>query len=164
MLSQSNIDKLNMNGLYSLPPDEKYRGSLHRSDLYHCCNWTFKPRIDREGNYRMVDSYWSFMQDSLQIMLTDENFDQFSFIFDLDEVIQLKESQTSKYDKVYHVATDSGGLRYAKYYIDKNAKKSKSLILKELERKIDECERELNYMKETRIKVINDEINLDWVH
>ena len=71
MLSQHNIDKLNFNALYKCDPDVKYRSTLFKNNLYHCCNWTFK--VYNGGNeYFMIATYWS-SGDSLHIPLTDEN-------------------------------------------------------------------------------------------
>ena len=78
MLSKENEDNIIPSGLYKHEPDVKLRGTLYSSNLYHCCNWTFKPTKMRDGTWRMRDTYWS--SDGFYIELTDENFEEFELI------------------------------------------------------------------------------------
>ena len=160
MLSQENIEKLNMNGLYECKPDVKYRGRLYEDNLYHCCNWTFTVNSDDSGYY-MRDTYWN-SGDSMRIYLNNRNIDEFELIFDLNKVKQVKEHQTPHYKNYYRVAIDSGGISYPKYFVDTDAKKDKDLIIKKIEEEINECEYKINYLKERKQRVLNGEINLEW--
>lgn len=59
MLSQENINKLCMTGLYRHEPDVKYRGSIYENQLFHCCNWVFEVKYNEyEDTYQMVDNFW----------------------------------------------------------------------------------------------------------
>lgn len=83
MLSQENIKKLVMTGLYRHEPDKKYRPQLYWNDLYHCYNWTFTVKHNKDTDqWYMVDTYYH----EKSIELTNENFEEFEFIFDVNEV------------------------------------------------------------------------------
>lgn len=83
MLSKSNVEKLVMTGLYKHEPDRRYRGSLYWDNMYHCFNWTFKVRHNKKDDkWYMVDTYFG----DKYIELTDENFDEFEFLFDFEKV------------------------------------------------------------------------------
>lgn len=138
MLSQENIDKINMNGLYGHKPEQKY--SRH-NDLYWCQNWTFKPKkYERDGNikYYMIDTYWS-SGDGLCIELSDNNISEFDLIFDFNCVKKHNGNNIYDYNEedYYHVAIDSGGMYCGgKYFIKKDAVKNKEKVLNRLEREI----------------------------
>lgn len=162
MLSNHNIKKLKMNGLYSCTPKAKYRSKLFEDNLYHCCNWTFNLTKDSEDNYYMRDTYWN-SGDSLCIYLTDENIDDFKLVFEHDKVKSIRSEQSNHYDNYYRVAIDSGGWSYPKYYVDKNATKSEKLIIEEIEQKINNLEWELKSLKEKKEQIKNGTYNLEWV-
>jgi hypothetical protein len=135
MLSNENIKKLKMDGVYKCQPNAKYRSEWHKDNLYHCCNWTFEIIKNREGEYYMRDTYWS-SGDSFHIQLTDENIGQFDLIFEWDNVKKISSDEIDLYDKYYRVAVDSAGISYPKYYVDANATKNKRLILEDINKQI----------------------------
>lgn len=142
MLSQENIDKLHMNGIYECKPVLKWLPSYKRNNPYWCRNWTFK--VHKSGNkYYMYDTYWS-TGDEYPVELTDENFDMFKFLFDLDDVRFINSYENwleyPNEDK-WITALDSGGCSYAKYVVRRGAKKVK-------ERVIERMERDINYLKQ----------------
>lgn len=164
MLSKENSKKLVLTGLYSHEPDKKYRGSLYENDLYWCFNWTFTIKHNEETNkWYMVDTYFG----DKSIELTDDNFNEFNFLFDFNEVEKCCNSENiSEYDKSdwWHVPVDSSGLLHGgKYFLRKGAKKSKEKVIERLEDEIKSLERKIKYKKETLERVKNDEINLDYV-
>lgn len=161
MLSKHNIEKLIFNGLYTCKPDVKYRGKLFENNLYHCCNWTFDVIQNLEGHYFMRDTYWG-SGDSLHIPLTDENFDEFSVIFERDKVKSIRKEEVNHYDDFYCVAIDSGGRSYAKYFVDINATKSQNLIIDEINDRIRSLEWELKSLKEKKTNIENGTYNLEW--
>ena len=74
MLSQENVNKLVMTGLYKHEPDKRYRGSLYWDNMYHCFNWTFKiSHNEKTDKWYMVDTFFN----DKSIELTDNNFDEF---------------------------------------------------------------------------------------
>ena len=138
MLSQDKIDKLCMTGIYSCTPVEEWRDSQFRDSLYWCCNWIFKVR-ERDGVYYMHDTYWSG-HGGLCVELTDDNFDKFEFLFDMEKVKRILPEDYEDYneDDKWFVALDSGGWQYSKYYyVKENAQKDKKRVQKRLQREID---------------------------
>lgn len=138
MLSQENINKLHNNGLYKCEPVLSWLPAYKRDNPYWCRNWTFKVR--NHGNkYYMYDTYWS-TGDENPIELTDENFDKFELMFDLDKIKFINAYQDwleyPEKDR-WRVAIDNGGLNYAKYVVRKDAKKLKTAIIERLQRDID---------------------------
>ena len=114
-----------MTGLYKHEPDRRYRGSLYRDNMYHCFNWTFKVRHnEKENKWYMVDTYFG----DKYIELTDENFDEFEFVFDFEKLKNILGENIYEYDENdwWHVAVDSGGMYCGgKYFVRKNAVKTK---------------------------------------
>lgn len=161
LLSQHNIEKLNMNGLFTCEPNVKYRGRLYESNLYHCCNWTFEVIKNREGNYLMRDTYWS-SGDSFYIQLTDENINDFEMLFELDKVKNIRKDEVNHYEKHYRVAIDSGGWGHPSYLVDIDAVKSKRLILEEIDEKIKKLEWEIKHLLEAIENIENGTYNLEW--
>lgn len=85
-LSEENINKLCMTGIYRCDPVLSWIPSWRRDNPYHCINWTFKVRKhDGSNKYYMYDTYWS-TGDGLIVELTDENFNKFELLFDMNDV------------------------------------------------------------------------------
>ena len=109
----------------------------------------------------MYDTYWA-TGDDYPVELTDENFDKFEFLFDLDDI---------KYDNSYgswleypeedrwRVPLDSGGTNCSKYIVRKNAKKIKERVIERMKRDIDYIRQDLAYKEEILEKIINDEVD-----
>lgn len=146
MLSQSNINKLCMTGLYRHKPDfNKFIGMTHRN-MYHCKNWTFTV-LRGENSYYMVDTYWHTGGD-IMYDLTDENFDDFEFIFDFNKVKETNTPEEYEEDDVYlRIPTNSGGVKFAKDYVKIDTKPSKEKLIKKCKEEIENCERQLNNLK-----------------
>lgn len=163
MLSEENVKKLVISGLYKHEPDKRYRGSLYWDDMYHCFNWTFRVRHNENtDNWYMVDTYF----DEKSIELTDENFDEFEFVFDFNEVQKHSGKNIYEYDENdwWHVAIDSGGTSCGgKYFVRKGATKIKDKVLNRIKEEISSLERNLEYQKNLYQRVLNDECNLDYV-
>lgn len=163
MLSQKNINKLVMTGLYKHEPDKRYRGSLYWDDMYHCFNWTFRVKhYEEDDTWYMVDTYFN----DKCIELTDKNFDEFEFLFDFNEVKSHSGKHIYEYDESdwWHVAVDSGGMFCGgKFFIRKSATKIKDRVIERLENEIVSLERDLKYKKETLERVKNGEVNLEYV-
>jgi len=164
MLSKMNINKICRTGLYKHEPVASWRGSMYASDLYWCFNWTFKPIYDKSNKcWYMVDTYYN----DKYIELTDENFEEFEFIFDFNKVHSVAKSfNFEDYDESdywYNVAIDSGGHQYGKAFIKNDAKRIKSKVIERYEYEIAGLERQLKYKKEQLKKIKNDEIDLTYV-
>lgn len=162
MLSQENINKLVMTGLYRHEPDKRYRGSLYWNDMYHCFNWTFRISYnEKENKWYMVDTYFG----DKSIELTNDNFDEFEFLFDFNKVESHSGKNIYEYDESdwWHVAVDSGGITYGKYFVRKGATKNKERVLKRIEEEINSLERQLKIKKEYYEKVKNNEVDLKYI-
>lgn len=163
MLSQENINKLVMTGLYQHEPDKRYRGCLYWDNMYHCFNWTFRVKHHKNSDkWYMVDTYFN----DKSIELTDENFNEFKFIFDFNEVKEHSGEHICEYDERdwWHVAIDSGGMYCGgKYFVRKGAVKIKERVLKRVQEEIEYFERQIEHKKREYARIVNDEVNLDWV-
>lgn len=163
MLSQKNIDKLVMTGLYKHEPDKRYCPKLYWNDLFHCHNWTFKVyHNENTDEWYMLDTYFN----EKAIELTDENFNEFQFIFDFNDVIPYSGGDVYDYNEsdYWHVPVDSAGLLHGgKCFLRKGAVKNKDLVLTRLEDEIKSLERQLHHKKETYEKAKHDEIDLRYV-
>lgn len=118
MLSKANSDRINMDAIYSCEPKEEYRDRLFKDDLFWCCNWVFEP-IETDSEIYMRDTYWQD-RESVHILVTDENIDEFKIELIKSEVKQINEEDSYKYDNVIEVAIGSGGWQYStKYFVKK---------------------------------------------
>ena len=163
MLSKENVEKIVKTGLYKHKPDKRYRSSLYWDDMYHCFNWTFKVKHNENKDiWYMVDTYFN----DKYIELTDENFDEFEFLFDFNEVDRHSGQHIWEYDEddYWHVAVDSGGMYCGgKYFVKKGATKSKEKVLERIESEIRSLERQIESKKADYQRVQNDEVNINWV-
>lgn len=159
-LSQENINKLCMTGIYHCDPVLSWIESWRRDDPYHCINWNFKVvKYDNSDKYYMRDTYWSG-GDGLRVELTDENFDKFEFLFDMNEVHKVNPPDFWDYDEEdrWHIALDSGGFRFSKhYYVRKDAKKNKEILLERLNRELESLKRQVRCKEEEIAKVLAED-------
>ena len=145
MLSQANIDKLHMRGIYRCDPVLSWLPLYKRDAPYWCRNWTFKVGKSNSGKYWMMDTYWS-TGDEYPVELTDENFDKFEFLFDLDDIRYINSySDWIEYpdEDRWRVAVDSGGYDHAKYIVRKEAKKIKEKVIERMQHDIDYLKHDL---------------------
>ena len=155
-LSQENIDKLCMTGIYHCDPVLSWIESWRRDNPYHCINWTFKVHKYSDGTYAMWDTYWSG-SDGLHKQLTDENFDKFELLFDLNDVRKISKEDFYDYNEEdrWHIALDSGGYQFSKYYfVRKDAKKNKDIQLERLYRELESLKRQVKLQEEEIERVI----------
>ena len=152
-LSQENINKLCMTGIYQCKPVLSWIESWRRDNPYHCINWTFKVRKYDDGAYYMYDTYWSG-GGGLSIKLTDKNFDKFNLLFDMNDVHKVSPPDFYDYNEEdrWHIALDSGGYQYSRYYfVRKGAKKNKDIQLERLNRELESLKAQVRW-KEEEIK------------
>lgn len=156
MLSQANINKLCMTGIYECKPVLSWIESWRRDDPYHCINWTFKIAAYEDRNkYYMHDTYWSG-GGGLSIELTDDNFDKFKLLFDMNDVRQVNPPDFYDYNEEdrWHVALDSGGYQFSRnYYVRKDAKKNKEILLERLRCELESLKDQVRW-KEDEIKKV----------
>lgn len=158
-LSQENINKLCMTGVYRCDPVLSWIEYWRRDDPYHCINWTFRvekyENTDGPDKYYMRDTYWSGGS-GLSVELTEENFDKFELLFDMNEVHKVNPPDFYDYNEEdrWHIALDSGGYRLSNhYYVRKDAKKNKEVLLERLNRELDSLRRQVKWKEEEIEKV-----------
>ena len=158
MLSQENINKLCMTGIYRAHPEDFSKTSS--SDPYWCKNWTFRVIKDRDDEYVMADTYWSSSPNC--ISLNDDNFDKFTLLFDLNEVEKYKGSHFEDYEEKdrWMVPMDSGGRSHSYKYIRKGSAPSKKRVVERLREEIYALESKLRYKREDLQKVLADKVDL----
>ena len=141
MLSNENIEKLHMNGIYRHEPVPEWLPSYRRNDPYHGKNWTFKV-VKYEDKYYMHDTYWSTGDDH-PIELTDENINEFEYLFENDEVRFMNDyAKWLEYDESdrWYCGLDSAGKRFV---VRRGASKIKELVVERLEREINTLKSDL---------------------
>ena len=163
MLSKENADKIVLTGLYKHEPDVKYRDSLYSDNLYHCFNWTFIVRhYEKADKWYMVDTYFK----NEYIELTDDNFDEFEFLFDFTKVEKHSGEHIYEYDESdwLHVAVDSSGMYGdGKFFLKKGAVKNKERVIERIKSEIYRLECDLKYKKALLEGVKNGEVDLNYV-
>ena len=157
-LSQENIEKLCMTGIYRCEPVLDWIESFRRDNPYHCINWTFKVHKYSDGTYAMWDTYWSG-SGGLHVKLSDDNFDKFELLFDKDDVHKVNQDEWYDYNEEdrWHVALDSGGYQFSKYWLVRNgAKKNKSAQLERLTRELESLKCEVKWKEEEIERVMKE--------
>lgn len=151
MLSEEKRNMINPNGLYS---HEIVSDWVYGNNKYWCHNWTFKPHIFDDGRVFMYDSYFDSWESSKEV--TDENFDEWKFIFDFNDVKPIGYYNAQEYneeDLYRNIATNSGGYTCSDcIWVKKTAQKN-------IDKEIDLAKRELNSAKnevEWRERYLND--------
>ena len=160
MLSQENINKLHMNGIYKCEPVLSWLPSYKRDTPYWCRNWTFIPRESESGKVFMYDTYWS-TGDNYPVELTDKNFDKFQFLFDFDDIRYVNSYDWLEYSENdrWRVALDSGGLTYAKYVVRRNAKKVKERVIERMQYDINYLKNDLAHKERILERILSGEID-----
>jgi len=163
VLSQENINKLHMNSIYRCEPVLSWLPSYKRDNPYWCKNWTFKVR-EYKGKYSMYDTYWS-TGDDYPVELTDENFDKFEYLFDLDDVRYINSYENwleyPDEDK-WRVALDSGGMSYPKYVVRRDAKKVKERVVERMQRDIEYLKSDLSQKERLLAGIIDGSIDYNF--
>lgn len=157
MLSKKNKAKIIPTGLYAREIDKRTRTGAS-TDPYWCTNWTFLPRIS-ENEITLIDSYYQSYQDSISYVLDDENINDFTLIFDFNDVREVNRTTYREYseDDRFLVACDSGGRNYPKYFVKKTALPNKDLQLYFIDSEIESLEYQLKRFKEKRNSIIKPE-------
>lgn len=157
MLSAENRAKIIPTGLYAREIDKRTSTGAS-ADPYWCTNWTFVPWIG-ENEITLIDSYYQSYQDSISYVLDDKNINDFTLIFDYDDVREVKKTTYQEYadDDRFLVACDSGGRNYPKYFVKKTASPNKERQLYQVDSEIESLEYQLKRLKEKRKSIIESE-------
>lgn len=153
-LSKENFDKLNENFLYRKEPiidNSFYIGNT--SGTYHCKNWTFKVCKYEDGRVYMRDTYFN----DISTQITDENINEFEFVFDFREVKRINDSEVNEYNEedLYRVATDSGGYSCGKlHWVKKDTVKPKQLLIDKKKREIESLKNKLGWAEDELVRLL----------
>ena len=151
-----------MNGIYRCNPVLGWLPSYKRDDPYWCRNWTFKVR-QYDGKYYMYDTYWS-TGDDYPVELTNENFDKFEYLFDLNEIQYVNSYENwleyPEEDR-WRIPLDSGGTNYAKYVVRRDVKKVKERVIERLKRDIDYLKYDLAQKERILAGILDGSIDWD---
>jgi len=160
-LSNDKINKLCMSGIYKCDPMLEKLPSYMRDNPYWCHNWTFRVAEDN-GDYYMWDTYWG---NNFCILLTDDNFEKFEFLFDSNEVEFYRGSHWDEYpdNQKWRVRLDSGGNTNPKLLIKHGAKPVKERVVKRLLEEIKSLENQVEDKKRSLTLVNNDKVDLRYV-
>ena len=159
MLSQKNIDKLCMTGLYRCDPKSILSEAATIYDNpYHGRNWTFKVEV-RGEEYLMVDTYWSVSPDT--ISLSDGNFDKFELLFDMNDVKKYYGSFFEDYapEDRWVVRLDSGGATRPFKIVRKEAFPVKERVMSRILEEIEFLKSQINMNEQLLQQIQNDEID-----
>jgi hypothetical protein len=153
MLSEENKKRLNSRVLYRKDPPRPM-GEY----TYWCKNWTFTVKEHRDGRVFMADTYWS--SDSHNIEVTDDNIDEFTEVFNFDDVIEMRSDYRDEYEDedTYCVSVDSGGMSYPKIFRKKGANRSQNKLIEKYEDEIKRLESSLEYKMESLARVKRGDI------
>jgi len=156
-LSQENINIILKNGgqkgVYTCEPF--LTTSLGE---YHCMNWCFTPHIfylDEEKilveEIWMIDTYFDDWDSRNKRQLTDENFSDYVFIFNKDDVVKSTYYQIEKYNKEDYytgVALNSGGYSCSDcVWLKKTAKPNIDLEIEVAKREVANAKGQLRWIE-----------------
>jgi len=141
-LSEENKNKLLLDyGVY------KYVNSDGKKLDYWCQNWIFIPKQYGDKIY-MVDTFY-FDLSSSSFELTNNNFNQFEFIFDKREVRKTDYYEAARYnekDIFCNIAMDSGGYSCSScMWVYKNASYDNDLLIKQAKLEVESAKGRLEY-------------------
>lgn len=159
MLSQKNIDKLCMTGIYRCDPKSILsKASTIYDNPYHSRNWTFKVEV-RNGEYLMVDTYWSVSPDT--ISLSDDNFDKFELLFDMNDAKKYYGLFFEDYapEDRWIVRLDSGGATRPFKIVRKEAFPVKERVTSRILEEIEFLKSQINMNEQLLQQIQNDEID-----
>lgn len=142
-------------GLYKSTPEKLGYTSRYGVSDYHCKNFTFSPRESHNKKLYMVDTYFG----EWSIELTEKNVGLFELIFDRNNVVQISNSEYYQLSesKRYHVAVDSGGWTYAKYFKIIGAKPLRSIVKNEMIDKIKFYKSQIKRFENELLNIDTDE-------
>lgn len=146
MLSKENREKINPRGLYKHKVVSSW---VYGSDKYWCRNWTFYPHFFDDGRVFMYDSYFDDWDSAKEV--TDDNFEEWEFVFDRDKVSRIRYEQSLEYDEkdLYrNIANNSGGYScYSNTWVNKGAKKNIDKQIEQAEYRLNSALNEVEWRK-----------------
>lgn len=99
MLSKENEEKLILGeprAYYKAEPFGYYAQPENARSAYWCRNWTFRPFKKSDGRIFMIDTFYDDIDRSFEV--TDENIDNFEFIFRKGEYARDNRGESWMYD------------------------------------------------------------------
>ena len=146
---------MKVNDVYKFRYNEDY--TKQNFEPYHCFDGILVVRKGKNDLY-FEDTFWS--SDTSKFPITYfENKGDLTFLCNLDNVEEISEYYVKYYDDVIILGMHKG--YHTKYYIQKGQQRSKSKIIKEIEKKIFDDEETVKYALDRieRSKKLLEEIN-----
>lgn len=164
VLSQWNVEEL----LYGLEhtsgnvfkgiPSKRHVWAGEENCMYRYRNWIFDLVIEpgKYPKYFMVDTFGpapeTFSQ--FKIEVTDQNVDEFEFLFNRNDVVKIHAKERNHYDEYYTIADLGGDWQYPTYYVDKGAKKNPENIEKIFGNQIEDLEGQIKDLEARKEAVL----------
>ena len=126
---------------------------------FHCKNWTFRI-VEYNGTYYMYDTYWS--SDDHPIELTDQNIDEFEYLFKRDEVRFVNDYEKwLEYEEEdrWFCGINSAGSRYI---VRCGASKNKKRVMERLEHEIESLKSEISSKERILEGIRSGELNFNY--
>lgn len=160
-LSKENREKINPRGLYKHKVEKQWLPSYY-DDVYWCHNWTFYPHFFDDGRVFMYDSYYDDWDSAKEV--TDDNFEEWEFIFDIDKVSRISYESSLEYDEqdLYkNIANNSGGYScYSNIWVNKSAKKNIDKQIKQAEYRLNEAKSTVEWRQRDLDRLIQEKDKL----
>lgn len=152
-------------GIYKCKEPKKYYDDTKDSEyrfLYHCRNWTFTIHgADEKGIIHLLDTYF----DEKELEVNEQELQEdFELVLDLKEFHKVdKNTNILEYrpNDVRQVADCSAGVMNPSKYVRNGAKKDIDNMIRFLDDEIKSTERQLESLKERRIKLMKENSTLN---
>ena len=163
VLSQWFIEELtygnvHSGNVYKCIPHKRHVWASEADWLYRCRTWIFD-LVEEPGKYPkyfMVDTYGRSPEGypPLKIEVTDQNVDEFEFLFNRNDVVKILAKERNHYDEYYTIADLGGDWQYPTYYVDRGTKKNPENIEKIFGNQIEDLEEQIKELKERKEAVL----------
>ena len=165
VLSQWFIEELtygnvHSGNVYKCIPNKRHVGASEADWLYRCWTWIFD-LVEEPGKYPkyfMVDTYGRSPEGypPLKIEVTDQNVDEFEFLFNRNDIVKIHSKERNHYDEYYTIGESDYGWQSPNYYVDKGTKKNPENIAKIFDNQIENLEEQIKELEDRK------EAGLSW--
>ena len=134
--------------IYRCNPDAELIAAKPGQDILHCRNWYFVATQMEDGSWIMIDTYFH----TKHICVTDDNADRFQFVMDPSEVKPVNSYEEyelySEDDRIGKVPMDSGGYKFAKWYVKRDAQAVTDLVIEYKRQRIRDLKRQIHRLEQ----------------
>ena len=134
--------------IYRCNPDAELISARPGQNILHCRNWYFVANKLPDGSWIMIDTYYH----TKHIQVTDDNADRFLFVMDPSEVKPVNSYEEyelySDDDRIGKVPMDSGGYKFAKWYVKRDAQTVTELVIEYMRQRIRDLKRQIHRLEQ----------------